>query len=159
MPKLVEPKPSSASPSPIAFASNKTLAAKPGVAGAARILVVEDDFLVGLEIEAALQRAGFAIVGVAASAEDAIDLGAREVPDLAIVDIRLLGARDGVEAARVLFQQYGIRCIFATAHADQAVRTRAVDASPLGWLQKPYSMPLLIETVRQALAQVRPPPS
>lgn len=157
MPKLVEPKPSSATPGPIAFARDDTVAAKPRVEGAARILVVEDDFLVGLEIEAALQLAGFVIVGIAASADEAVALGTREAPDLAIVDVRLLGVRDGIDVARELFQEHGIRCIFATAHADQAIRSRAAIASPLGWLQKPYSMPLLIETVRQALAQVRPP--
>ena len=120
-----------------------------------RILVVEDDFLVASEIEVALQSAGFVVTGVAASADEAIELGQSAPPDLAIIDIRLNGARDGVDAALVLFREHAIPCVFATAHADAAVRARAAAASPLGWLQKPYTMPLLIETVRQALAQTR----
>jgi CheY-like chemotaxis protein len=120
-----------------------------------RILVVEDDFLVATEIEAALQNAGFAVTGVAASAEEAIALGESTTPDLAIIDIRLNGARDGVDAALALFRDYAIPCVFATAHADETVRARAAAASPLGWLQKPYTMPLLIEIVRRALAQTR----
>ena len=118
-----------------------------------RILVVEDDFLVASEMEVALQVAGFAVTGVAATADEAIALARDTRPDLAIVDIRLYGTRDGVDAALIMFRDHAIRCIFATAHADAAVRARAAPASPLGWLQKPYSMPLLVDTVRQALAQ------
>src|SRR5262249_42871937 len=55
----------------------------------ARILVVEDDFLVAMEIEAALVDAGFDIVGVVASAEEAVDLAASERPALVVMDIRL----------------------------------------------------------------------
>ena len=120
-----------------------------------RILVVEDDFLVASEIEVALGLAGFAVTGVADSADEAIALAQSTRPDLAIVDIRLNGVRDGVDAALVLFREYAIPCVFATAHADETVRARAAAASPLGWVQKPYTMPLLIETVRQALAQTR----
>lgn len=120
---------------------------------APRILVVEDDFLVATEMEVALQIAGFVVTGVAATADEAIALARSTTPDLAVVDIRLYGARDGVDAALVLFRDHAIRCIFATAHADAAVRARAAPAAPLGWLQKPYTMPLLIDTVRRALAQ------
>ena len=157
MPKLVERPVSEATRPVAALARDDDLSVEARQDLPSRVLVVEDDFLVGIEIEAALQHAGFTVVGIAATTEEAIALGAGETPDLAIVDVRLLGAADGVEAARVLYQQHGIRCIFATAHADQAVRSRAAAAAPLGWLQKPYSMPLLVETVRQALAQIRPP--
>jgi two-component system, response regulator PdtaR len=120
-----------------------------------RILVVEDDFLVATEIEVALQSAGFAVAGVAASADEAIALAQSTAPDLAIIDIRLNGVRDGIDAALALFRDHAIPCVFATAHADEIVRARAAPASPLGWLQKPYTMPLLIEIVRRALAQRR----
>ncbi len=122
---------------------------KPGEGG--RILVVEDDFLVASEMEVALQVAGFTVTGVAASADEAIALARNTAPDLAVIDIRLHGTRDGIDAALVLFREHAIPCIFATAHADETVRARAAAASPRGWLQKPYTMPLLIEVVRRAL--------
>jgi two-component system, response regulator PdtaR len=117
----------------------------------ARILVVEDDFLVATEIEAALVDAGFDIVGVVASAEEAVELAASERPALVVMDIRLAGKRDGVDAALELFSKHAIRCVFATAHSDSDTRTRAERAAPLGWLQKPYSMTSLVDTVRNAL--------
>jgi two-component system, response regulator PdtaR len=115
------------------------------------ILVVEDDYLVASNMEAALLEAGLEIVGIATTAEEAIALAASRQPALAVMDIRLAGMRDGVELALELFTRHGIRCVFATAHRDPDVRARAEPARPLGWLQKPYAMPSLVESIRQAL--------
>ena len=60
------------------------------------VLVVEDDFLVAMQIEATLTEAGFALAGVAASGEEAIDLAGSIRPALALMDIRLAGKMDGV---------------------------------------------------------------
>jgi DNA-binding response OmpR family regulator len=136
------------------FAGDDAIGAEPRLPGRPRILVVEDDFLVGVEMESELQRAGFDVTGIAASADEAIALATAEQPSLAIVDIRLNGRRDGIDAAIVMLREHGVRCIFATAHADDHVRARAAAASPLGWLQKPYTMPSLVALVRQALAQL-----
>lgn len=116
-----------------------------------RILVVEDDYLVGLEIEERLRQAGYRVVGVAGTVDEALALGGTQTPDLAVMDIRLSGPGDGVQAAIALFEQFGIRSIFATAHADQRMRERAKPANPLGWLQKPYSADALIAAIRAAL--------
>jgi DNA-binding NarL/FixJ family response regulator len=118
---------------------------------AAGILIVEDDFLVVTQLEAALGDAGFVIAGIAASADEALELAARQRPALCVMDIRLAGGRDGIDAALELLRLHGIRCIFATAHFDQEVRSRAAAADPLGWLQKPYTMVSLVAVVRRAL--------
>jgi DNA-binding NarL/FixJ family response regulator len=115
------------------------------------ILIVEDDFLVAMQVEAALSEAGLTVAGSAASAEEAIALVERQRPALVLMDIRLAGRMDGVEAALTLFRSHGIRCVFATAHHDLEVRQRAAPAQPLGWLQKPYTMPAMVAAVRHAL--------
>jgi CheY-like chemotaxis protein len=115
-----------------------------------RLLIVEDDFLVALAAEGALREAGFEVTGVVATAEEAIELATAQRPALVIMDVRLSGRRDGIEAAIQLFRDHGIPCVFATAHADAIARLRAAPAKPLGWLQKPYSMPDLLALVRQA---------
>lgn len=119
--------------------------------GAPRILIVEDDFLVASEVQVTLEDAGLDVTGIATSAEEAIKLAAHERPDLVLMDIRLAGRQDGVEAALRLFRDHGIRCIFATAHADEHARRRAAPAEPLGWLQKPYTMTSLVALVRRVL--------
>ena len=116
-----------------------------------RLLIVEDDFLVALAAEAALREEGFEITGVIASAEEALARAIAERPSLVIMDVRLAGQRDGIEAAIQLSRDHGIPCIFATAHADAIAQARAAPAKPLGWLQKPYSMPDLVALVRQVM--------
>jgi len=116
------------------------------------VLVVEDDHIVSMDIEHTLTEAGFAVVGIAASAAQALALARAERPDLALMDIRLLGQRDGIDAAMDIFNETGIRCIFATAHCDAATRDRAQAAQPLGWLSKPFAAVVLVQTVRVALS-------
>jgi DNA-binding NarL/FixJ family response regulator len=118
---------------------------------AARILIVEDDYLIAMQAESALTDAGFNVVGVAATAEEALEGARAYSPVLAIMDIRLAGKRDGVDAAGDLFRELGLRCVFVTAHEDRQVRARAEPFAPLGWLTKPYSMVSLVSAVRQAI--------
>jgi two-component system, response regulator PdtaR len=119
-----------------------------------RILIVEDDFLVAMQAESALTEAGFTSAGIAISAEEAIALAISQRPALVLMDIRLAGQRDGIDAAFELLGKLNIRCIFATAHQDPGTRRRAEPAHPLGWLQKPYTMASLVETVRRGLREV-----
>lgn len=120
-----------------------------------RILVVEDDFVVSLEVETALTEAGFEVVGVVNSAEEAEQRASEQRPDLIVMDIRLATARDGVDAALSIFRSTGIRSVFASAHADPHTKERAADAQPLAWVAKPYSMTSLIGTVRAALTELK----
>jgi DNA-binding NarL/FixJ family response regulator len=121
----------------------------------ARILIVEDDLLIASEMEAALKDAGFEVAGLATTGKHAIETARTQAPDLAVVDIRLAGDRNGVDTALELFRAHGIRCIFASAYSDGEARRRAEPAAPLGWLQKPYTMASLTELVREALGQIR----
>ena len=117
----------------------------------ARILIVEDDYFVATGLEHALLDAGFEVVGIAVTAEQAVELGAAKQPELVVMDIRLAGSRDGIDAAIELLSKHGIRSLFATAHRDEATRARAERAQPLGWLTKPYPTRLAVETIRNIL--------
>lgn len=120
-----------------------------------RILVIEDDLLIASEIEETLAGAGFDIVGVATTGEEALQLAETRAPDFAVIDIRLAGDRDGIDTALELFRLHGIRCIFASAHSDHEARRRVEEAAPFGWLQKPYSMASLTAMARTAASQLR----
>lgn len=126
-----------------------------GATRTGRILVVEDDFIVALDMEYHLIEAGFDVIGVATTAEEALEMADTGEPDLAIMDIRLAGDRDGVDAAIELFDRLGVPSIFASAHGDARTRKRAARAKPRGWLQKPYSAEALVALVDAALAGER----
>jgi DNA-binding NarL/FixJ family response regulator len=124
-----------------------------GASRPARILIVEDDFFVALELENRLLDAGFEVVGVAVTAEDAMAMALSQNPELAIMDVRLAGVRDGIDAAIELSEKLSIRSIFATAHSDSHTRKRGELANPAGWLQKPYPADVLIAVVNTALGK------
>ena len=142
-------------PQPV-FASDSDLGVSKRPEAADRILIAEDDFLVASQMEAALAQAGFEVIGIASSADQALDLAAAERPALVVMDVRLNGTRDGIDAALELFATHGIRCVFATAHQTAETRTRAQPANPLRWLAKPYTMLSLVDTVRRALQELQP---
>jgi two-component system, response regulator PdtaR len=139
-------------PPHIASSPDETAApAAKGKHEAPSVLVVEDDFLVAMQVENALSDAGLEVIGTAGSADGAIKRVAAQCPTLVVMDVRLSGSRDGIETALELFSKYGIRCLFATAHHTADAHARAEPARPLGWLPKPYTMPALVEAVQNAL--------
>ncbi|MBR0686031.1 response regulator [Bradyrhizobium manausense] len=117
------------------------------------ILIVEDDFLIAMQAEIALIDAGFTVSGIATTAEEALAFAKQRQPALVVMDVRLAGPRDGIDAARDLFYELGLRCVFATAHDDHETRVRAEPFAPLGWLAKPYTMPSLVKLVREAISK------
>jgi DNA-binding NarL/FixJ family response regulator len=120
------------------------------------VLIVEDDFFVAIDAEHALSFAGFTVVGTAATAEDAVLMAEAERPDIVLMDIRLAGLRDGIDAAAEILSRFGIPSLFVTAHSDPATRARGDSAAaPLGWLIKPYLRNELAAAVTAAIAKVR----
>jgi DNA-binding NarL/FixJ family response regulator len=120
---------------------------------APRILVVEDDYFVALDLEGGLRAAGLDVIGPVPTAEEALLLAKSERPTLAVMDIRLAGEKDGIDAALALYRELGIRCIFASAHVEPPYRQRAEAALPLAWVQKPYSIGTVVAAVQKALPE------
>ena len=116
-----------------------------------KILILEDDVLVACSLREVLSLVGYKVTGIAASVSDALCLAEKTQPDLAIVDVRLPGNRDGIEGAELLQQQFGMRVIFLTGEIDKAMALRAAKIDPAGYLMKPVHGYKLIELIRRAL--------
>jgi CheY-like chemotaxis protein len=99
-----------------------------------KILILEDDVLVACSLREVLSLVGYKVTGIAATVSDALCLAEKTVPDLAIVDVRLPGNRDGIEGAELLQQQFGMRVIFLTGEIDKATAFRAAKIDPAGTL-------------------------
>lgn len=112
-----------------------------------RILIVEDEILIALELESLLLDAGHDVVGIAASSMEALTLGAELAPDLAFVDIHLSDGPTGIEVARQLVGQRDVTVLFMTANTK---RIPEDFAGALGVIAKPYTE----RGVREALAYV-----
>ena len=120
-----------------------------------RILVVEDDAIIGMDIEHRVKKLGYEVCGVADTAAEALDIASGKQPDLALMAIRLRGAVDGIEAARMLRDRFSVPVIFITAYSDMKMRSRALDMNPLGYIVKPLREVELKKTLEAAEEKIR----
>jgi PAS domain S-box-containing protein len=104
----------------------------------ARILVVEDERIVARDLADTLGGLGYAVVGLAATGEQAISLYGTHRPDVVLMDIRLAGPMDGIEAATRIRAQHDVPVIYLTAHSDHDTLLRAKRSGPQGYLVKPF---------------------
>lgn len=122
---------------------------------APRIAVVDDELIVAKDLESTLRGFGYEVPGMAPSAREAIALAGAAKPDLMLMDIRLSGEMDGIEAAQHIQRQHDVPIVFVTAYADDATLARAREAYPYGYLVKPVQDNALRSTVTTALHRHR----
>ncbi|MBP1601388.1 MAG: response regulator receiver modulated diguanylate cyclase/phosphodiesterase with sensor(s), partial [Acidobacteria bacterium] len=103
-----------------------------------RILVVEDETIVALDLKNSLKVLGYDVVGTACSGEEAIAKADQTRPDLVLMDIILKGSMDGVQAADSIRATLNIPVIFLTACADERTLQRAKVTEAFGYLLKPF---------------------
>lgn len=115
-----------------------------------RVLIVEDEALVALELEHRLGQQGYVIAGTAGTADDALSIVEAQSVDLVLLDVRLGGKRDGIAVASELHKR-GIPFVFITAHGDDATLARVKAVQPQGYLLKPFDERLLRLTIETAL--------
>ncbi|HEY6562337.1 MAG TPA: response regulator [Polyangiaceae bacterium] len=101
------------------------------------VLIVEDERIVANDLQQTLAELGYDAFGIASSADEAVARASERCPDIVLMDIRLKGARDGIEAAALLRERFGTPVVYLTAHADEATVERAKKTEPLGYLVKP----------------------
>lgn len=116
-----------------------------------RILVVEDDALVALDMANLLEDLGHEVVGEAHDRSEAFDFALTRHPDLALMDIRLARGDNGGHLARELYGRMGVRCLFISGSITEAFRTDMQDVRPVGFLSKPVS-PLALQRALAPLA-------
>ena len=119
--------------------------------GSAKVMVVEDEFVVASDIEGALEASGFSVGSTVASGEEAVRRADAERPDLVLMDIVLQGEMDGIQAAEQIRSRFNIPVVFLTSYADEDVLPRARAASPFGYLVKPFEDRELRATIQMAL--------
>jgi signal transduction histidine kinase len=108
------------------------------VENAIRVLVVEDEPLVAMDLEGTLRELGYDVVARTGRAEEALRLAAALRPDVVLMDIGLAGPMDGIEAARRVRSDLAIPVVFMTGHADVATLAKARLSQPYGYIVKPF---------------------
>lgn len=103
-----------------------------------RVLLVEDESVVALDIAHQLEGLGYAVVGPVDNGVDAIERATAEGPDLVLMDIRLNGEMDGIESADAITQSIDVPVIYVTAYSDRNSVERAKQSTPSGYILKPF---------------------
>ena len=106
--------------------------------GKIRLMVVEDETIVSLDLQSRLRTMGYEVVGAVGTGEEAISKAGEHRPDLVLMDVGLRGNIDGVQAAEQIKKSYQIPVIFLTASSDERTIQRAKLTEPFGYILKPF---------------------
>jgi CheY-like chemotaxis protein len=116
-----------------------------------RALIVEDEALIGEELRERLSLLGFSVIAIVDTGEEAIAIATREHPDLVLMDIRLKGGKDGLQAAAEIRQQVDLPIVYLTAYSDRLTVDRARATDYDGYLLKPFHRRDLQSTIEVAM--------
>ncbi|HEY9621148.1 MAG TPA: ATP-binding protein [Crinalium sp.] len=116
-----------------------------------RILIVEDEQVIAINLRESLEGLGYIVPAIASTAEKAIEKAIEHRPNLVLMDIRLKGEMDGIEAAEQIWNRLQIPVIYVTGHSDQSTLERAKITAPFGYILKPIREKELYITIETAL--------
>jgi len=116
-----------------------------------RALIVEDEALIAEELKGRLTRLGFRVIDMVDSADEGVAIATSELPDLVLMDIRLRGAKDGVQACEEIRRQVDVPIVYVTAHSDEQTVSRAKRTDHDGFVLKPFHRHELQSTIEVAL--------
>jgi DNA-binding response OmpR family regulator len=121
------------------------------VSPAPRALIVEDEILIAEELRERLSRLGFSLIAAVDSADDGVAIATRERPDLVLMDIRLKGKKDGIQAAQEIRQQVDLPIVYLTAYSDRRTVDRVKGSEHDGFILKPFHKGELQSTIEIAM--------
>ncbi|MCF2150827.1 response regulator [Desmonostoc muscorum LEGE 12446] len=116
-----------------------------------RVLVVEDEYILAINLQESLESLGYTVLDIADSAETAIEKATQLRPNLILMDIRLRGEVDGIQAAEQIWHHLQIPVIYLTGHSDKSTVERATLTSPFGYILKPIREQELYVAIQTAL--------
>jgi CheY-like chemotaxis protein len=115
--------------------------------------VVEDEFIIAQSIENSLKMMGYTVIGVVSSGKKAIEKTEAKKPDLILMDIKLHGDMDGIEAAYQIQSRFNIPVIYLTACSDEYLKARAEKTNPAGYIIKPFKNQTLKSAIEMGLCR------
>lgn|SRR4030042_5225217 len=136
---------------PVTAVSTDRQAGTPLMGNGWKILVVEDEAIIALDIQYILRKIGFGHSEVVHSGEESIQRVAAGKPHLVLMDIKLKGKLDGIQAAQEISGQYNVPVVYITAFGDEGTLERANGTARYGFITKPFEETALESTIQNAL--------
>jgi two-component system, response regulator PdtaR len=120
------------------------------------VVVVEDEGVTQMQLRRMLKNAGLNVAASATNGEQGVEAVLRERPDLVLMDIRMPGSIDGLEAAKRILAEYAVCIIILTAFSDEEYRKQAEDLNVCGYVLKPITTETLLPRIENAMRNFRP---
>ncbi|MFW6327901.1 MAG: LytR/AlgR family response regulator transcription factor [Bacteroidota bacterium] len=120
-----------------------------------RILIVEDEMVIGANISLQLSKFGYEVTGVIPRGEEAMVHIRKNKPDIVLLDIQLKGKIDGIQTAQMMQKEQDIPVIYLTANADDAHFERAKSTHPFAFISKPYKNSDLKRAIELAAERIQ----
>jgi len=120
--------------------------------GPTKILIVEDEAIIAMEIRERLESRGWIVCGTAITGDEAVRLAETTCPDAVLMDITLKGGRDGFDTAREIRRRFGTPVVFITASLSTDVLSRIGESEPPNWVSKPFDEKELFAALEEAVA-------
>lgn len=117
----------------------------------ARVLIVEDELLIVEDLKHKLRRLGHNVVAYSTSGEAAVEAVAATKPDLVLMDVRLSGVMNGIEAAQRIREIHSSRVVYVTAHATAMMADSIDQSHPSFFLTKPFTTGQLEAVIAAAI--------
>ncbi len=116
-----------------------------------KILIVEDESIVAIDLKKTLESSGYEVIGVIRSGELAVKKALELKPDLILMDIMLEGKLTGIEAASEIRNKKDIPVIYLTAYANESTLSQAKLTQPFGYILKPFDEKNLVSSIEMAV--------
>jgi PAS domain S-box-containing protein len=117
----------------------------------AKIMIVEDEAITGMDIRRSLTEMGYSVCAIATTGELAVRKAGELHPDLILMDIMLAGKMSGIEAAEQIHKEFQIPVVYLTAYSDDKFLIKAKVTEPFGYILKPFRELELKTTIEMAL--------
>jgi len=104
-----------------------------------KVLIVEDESIVAMELSSYVTELGYSVIGRASNGSDAFNLALEHKPDVVLMDVHIKGDEDGIDLVKRLHEAMGISVIYITAFNDDTSLDRAIETDPAGYLTKPFN--------------------
>lgn len=116
-----------------------------------KILVVEDETIIALDLQVLLESFGFDVCGSVLSGEESIKAATIYRPDVVLMDVKLKGKMSGIEAARIIHNHLRIPVIYLTAYGDDTTVKEALKITSCDYIRKPFVESEVEEKIRMIL--------
>lgn len=119
------------------------------------ILIVEDEIIVALDIQSAIESMGHKSLGIATNYNEVLELIEKNTPDIILMDINLQNSISGIEIVEKLNEIRKIPVIYLTAYTDENSINKAIKTNPVGYIVKPFNIPELKATILLGLSKTK----